>query len=160
MTGRAIGHSFDLVFLDEAAPKRKLVFFRFPLHVEDVLARADELLRRPVAFQAPLHVEGVYLPHQGHLIHLAVTGYASDALPDVDAVIEIGEIRKVVHSRPLQRLPGPEVSLTGSNIGLSVQIWEWQLIQVSIGGISANAAVSTLAWQYRQSMPKPFTWCL
>ena len=41
-----------------------------------------------------------------------------------------------------------------------VQICEWHVMQVSVGGSPAYAEVSTLVWQYRQSTPSSFTWCL
>ena len=50
-----------------------------------------------------------------------------------------------------------KLARTGSSIGLSAQICEWQLMQVSVGGIPAKAEVSTEVWQYRQSMPIPLT---
>src|SRR5713226_5226958 len=40
------------------------------------------------------------------------------------------------------------------------QICEWHVMQVSVGGRPAKCDVSTLVWQYRQSMPSSFTWCL
>ena len=36
---------------------------------------------------------------------------------------------------------------TGSSIGLSVQICEWQVMHVSVGGIPANDDFSTDVWQ-------------
>ena len=48
---------------------------------------------------------------------------------------------------------------TGSSIGLSAQICEWQVIQVLVGGRPAKAVSSTVVWQGRQSMPRPRTWC-
>jgi len=33
-------------------------------------------------------------------------------------------------------------------------------MQVFVGGRPANAVSSTDEWQYRQSMPRPPTWCL
>jgi hypothetical protein len=32
-------------------------------------------------------------------------------------------------------------------------------MQVVVGGMPANAEVSTEVWQYRQSIPTPPTWC-
>src|SRR6202158_2993670 len=37
-----------------------------------------------------------------------MTGCAADALVDMNTVIEVYEIRQVVHAGPLQRLPAPE----------------------------------------------------
>ena len=36
---------------------------------------------------------------------------------------------------------------TGSSIGLSVQICEWHVMHVSVGGMPANDDVSTDVWQ-------------
>jgi hypothetical protein len=43
-------------------------------------------------------------------------------------------------------------------VGLSDQIWEWQFMQVVVGGIPATAVDSAVVWQYRQSSPIPPTW--
>jgi hypothetical protein len=40
-----------------------------------------------------------------------------------------------------------KLSRTGSSVGLSDQICEWQFMQVLVGGMPAVAEVSTLAWQ-------------
>src|SRR5260370_450826 len=61
-----------------------------------------------MAVQAPLHLQGVLGVHEGHLIHASVTTFATYAFIYVNAVVEIHEIRKIVHARPLQRLAGAE----------------------------------------------------
>ena len=33
-------------------------------------------------------------------------------------------------------------------------------MQIAVDGMPALADFSTLVWQYRQSMPRPVTWCL
>jgi len=40
-----------------------------------------------------------------------------------------------------------------------VQIWRWQFMQVDDGGRPAKFERSTEVWQYRQSRPRPATWC-
>jgi hypothetical protein len=35
----------------------------------------------------------------------------------------------------------------GSSIAALVQIWEWQVMQVAIGGNPARGLISTLEWQ-------------
>ena len=47
----------------------------------------------------------------------------------------------------MHRLTGPILSRTGSSIGLSFQICEWQLMQISVAGMPAKADVSTVVWQ-------------
>src|SRR3954468_12448897 len=55
-------------------------------------------------------------------------------------------------------LPLRKLSRTGSRNGLVEKIWEWQFMHVFVGGMPANDEVSTLEWQYRQSIPLPATW--
>ena len=44
------------------------------------------------------------LLHQRHLVDAPVAGLAADALLHVDAVVEVDEVRQVVHAHPVQRL--------------------------------------------------------
>jgi len=60
----------------------------------------------PVTVDAPLHVEVRCLPGERHPVHPAVTGFATHAFVHVNAVVEIDEIRKIVHTIPLQRNAG------------------------------------------------------
>src|SRR5580692_9282813 len=53
-----------------------------------------------MAIQAPLHVERVGFPGQRHLGYLSVASGAADTFTDVDAVIEVDEIRQRIHARP------------------------------------------------------------
>src|SRR5262249_58211885 len=65
---------------------------------------ADVALRVAVAVQAPFHVQRGLLPRQRHLVDRPVTGRAADALLDMDAVVEIGELGQVVDAHPGDRL--------------------------------------------------------
>ena len=56
-----------------------------------------------MAIQTPFHAEGFGFPHQGHPVDPTVTGFAADPLVDMNAVIEINEIRNVVHTDPFDR---------------------------------------------------------
>src|SRR4051794_32482123 len=67
-----------------------------PGHVEDLVARPDEVLRPAVAVQAPLHQERVLLEDEVHLVDPPVAGGAADPLGHVDAVVEEDEARQVV----------------------------------------------------------------
>jgi hypothetical protein len=65
--------------------------------------------RRPwiaMAIDAPLHVERLSSPHQWHRIHATMTGHTSDPFRDVNAVIEVNEIREIVHPIPSNGLAG------------------------------------------------------
>ena len=50
-----------------------------------------------------------------------------------------------------------KLARTGSRKGESEKICEWQFMHVFVGGMPANADVSTDVWQYRQSIPLPAT---
>src|SRR5687767_10500817 len=52
-----------------------------------------------------------------------------------------------------------QLARTGSRISALVHTCEWQVMHVLVDGIPANFAFSTVAWQYRQSIPSPDTWC-
>jgi len=64
---------------------------------------ADELRWISMATQAPFHMERVLSPHQRHLLHGTMTCFTGHSLPNVNAVVEVNEVRKVVHSGPPDR---------------------------------------------------------
>ena len=78
------------------------------IHSENVFTLADVLCRIPMTIETPFHIERGMLRHQGHAIHLPVAGLTAHTLSDMNAVIEINEIRKVVDSSPGDRLACPE----------------------------------------------------
>ena len=100
---RAVGELAGLhaVFGDELRPQAFLVGWILVVHVKDLVAWADVLGGIAVAIETPLHIQGFGFPHQGHLIDWAVAGLAANALVDVDAVVEIGEVGQVVDAIPL-----------------------------------------------------------
>ena len=59
-------------------------------------------------------------------------------------VDEVGQVVDRVHSIDLSVR---KLARTGSSIGLSTQICEWQFMQVLVGGMPANDGVSTEVWQ-------------
>ncbi len=79
---------------------------RLVSHIEDLVARAKVFTLIAMATQAPLHLQRCVLIHKGHLIYRAVTGVTADALGDVNAVIEVNEIRELIDPGPLQRFAG------------------------------------------------------
>jgi hypothetical protein len=72
-------------------------------HDEDLIARAQEPGGLPMTVQAPFHVKGLIPPHQLHLVHLPMARDAADTFVNMDAVIEIDKIRKIVNSCPRDR---------------------------------------------------------
>ena len=109
MTGRATG---ELVDCSDFVLRHKLLadFFliggRLPLHVENLVFGTNVLGRIAMTIEAPLHIQRRGLEYQGHLIDRAMTRGATDALIDVDAVIEIDVIGEPVNLDPLDRLIG------------------------------------------------------
>src|SRR5215469_12371661 len=77
---------------------------RLVAHVENLIARAEILLRSAMAPQAPLHLQAFLLVHQRHGIDRAVTGVAADSFSHMNAVVEIHEVGELVDAHPLQRL--------------------------------------------------------
>src|SRR5689334_13562468 len=104
----AVGKALDVVFLHELSSELFLVRRRFISHVEDLIARPEKLLRIAMTLDTPVHVERVRLVRERHQVDSSVARSTADALVDVNAVIEIDEIRKVVNARPRQRLTGAE----------------------------------------------------
>ena len=94
----------DVVFLSQFTAYDILVARRLPFHVRDVFLFPQNLFRRAVTFETPLHLQRSFVPDAGHQVNSTVTGRTTYAFVDVDAVIEIGEIRQVVYARPLDRL--------------------------------------------------------
>ena len=93
----------DVILPNELFALGGLIRRRLPVHVVNFRARPDEILRLAVTFQAPLHVKRLCPICDWHLIHLAMTGRATNSFRDVNTVIEIGEVRQIVHAVPSQR---------------------------------------------------------
>ena len=72
-----------------------------PFHIRDLVFRAQYRFGIAVTLQAPFHMQRIDVPHQRHQVYTTVAGRTTDAFIDVNAVVEIGKIGKVVHSRPL-----------------------------------------------------------
>ena len=78
-----------------------LIAWSFPIHVEHLIERAEDLLGIAVAAQTPLHQERRGLKHERHLVDGAVARGTAHALVHVNAVIEVNEIRQPVNPDPL-----------------------------------------------------------
>src|SRR5208282_6054938 len=86
-------------------------------HVEHLVARAQKFFRRTVAVEAPLHLQRCLLVHEGHLVHGPVAVVAANAFGDMNAVVEIDEVRQLIDARPLERLAGPVARANGLKHG-------------------------------------------
>ena len=56
-----------------------------------------------MAVETPLHMHRVNFAHQGHAIDASMTALAADSFGDVDAVIEVNEIRHIMNAGPFER---------------------------------------------------------
>src|SRR5262245_55205036 len=59
-----------------------------------------------MTLQAPLHVQRTRLPHQGHGIHLPMTGDTPNSFFYMDAMVKIHKVRQVMDARPDNGLAG------------------------------------------------------
>jgi hypothetical protein len=81
---------------------------RFGVAHRKHFAQRPHMLRRvAMASQAPLHFQRRCAPQHRHLVDPAMAFDAGHALVDMDAVIEIDEIRQVMHPIPADRLLVP-----------------------------------------------------
>ena len=80
--------------------------------------------------ETPSHAERLLLFDHFHLTQVAMTGGASDAFGDMNAVIEIGIIGKFVHFYPLHRLAGG-VAFTNRKEFLA--LWKNERVAVHAG---------------------------
>ena len=93
-----------MTLLRESLADFFLVVRWLPVHVVDVFGLlAQHRFGIPVTVQAPLHQQSVRLKNERHLVHGSVAGAASNAFIHMNAVVEIGKIRKPVDFYPLDR---------------------------------------------------------
>src|ERR1700674_5728620 len=111
MTGRATGQNvrfLNVILLLPGHSVRDLGFCaisRPPLHVENLFFWSHEILRSSMTLKTPFHLQRIRLRHYRHLIDSAMASRTAHAFIDVNRMIEIGKVRKIVHPDPLQRLP-------------------------------------------------------
>lgn len=104
MTSKAISYRsriLDVIFRYQLASQIFLIRRVLIVNIEDLGFWPDELFRVPVTVHAPVHVEVVHAVSERHLIHLSMASGAPDSFVDVNAVIEINEVGKIVDANPL-----------------------------------------------------------
>jgi hypothetical protein len=109
MTRRAtlqLPYTLNLVFRRQALADFRLIRGSFPVHIENLITRAQYRFRIAMTVQAPMHEQRRSLKHQRHLINFAVTRRAANALIHVNAVIEINVIREAMYAHPLDGFVG------------------------------------------------------
>lgn len=106
MTSNAVREPLNFVIGDELWSDLVLIRSRSHIrHVEHLFTGPHISFRIAMAFNAPLHVESIDLINERHLVNTAVAGGAANAFADMNAVIEIHKIGKVVNASPLERFP-------------------------------------------------------
>jgi len=124
MTGRAarqLGRGPKVVRLSQLCADFRLIIRSFPVHVENLVFRAKDLFGTAMAIEAPLHQQRVGLEYQRHLIDLPVAGRATNALVDMNAVIEVDEISQAVNFDPLDGFVAAIAFANGLEVGSVVE---------------------------------------
>jgi hypothetical protein len=116
---RNIHRATQVVFMRQILPQLHLVGVAFPIHldgqsgcwllvthIKNLLAGPQIFFRPAMTLNTPLHLQRCVIKHQRHAIHRAVAGIASHALINVNAVIEINKVGKIIHPIPDQRFAG------------------------------------------------------
>ena len=103
MAHAAIGElpGVNVIIRDEFFPERELIG-RCPIQIENLVARTNIFFRGAMTIETPFHVKRVGLPGERHLIELAMTRDAANAVTNMDAVVEKNEIRRVRDAIPRQ----------------------------------------------------------
>jgi hypothetical protein len=96
----------NVIFPNELPAKLELIRRGNIVDIEDFGFGPDVSFRFPVTVDTPVHIQSVDAVRQRHLIHLAVTGGASYAFIDVNAVVEEDEIGQIVDAHPFDGPPG------------------------------------------------------
>lgn len=107
MTYRAVHEvaTIDVIGAQQLRAESVLVG-RSPVEIEYLVRGTQVPSGVSVAVEAPAHGEWRHAPRQRHLIDRSVTTGAADTLADVNAVVEVSEVRQPVDPLPLQRNPG------------------------------------------------------
>ena len=77
-------------------------------HVEHLIARPQFLCRIAVAVDAPLHLQRRMVERQGHAVDSSMAGVAPHSFINMNAVIEVDKIGKVIDTVPDERLAAAE----------------------------------------------------
>src|SRR5438105_2022701 len=75
----------------------------FSRRVDVLASNLDKAFRMAMALKTPLHEECVFTPRHRHLINRSVAGRTTNSPSNVNAVIEVNEVRQIVHTSPFQR---------------------------------------------------------
>ena len=104
MAGRAVAARLDVkLFLHCLAVSKRQVSEGVEREIGDLADWAQIVGRIAVALKAPAHGERRLLIDDFHRVNATVAADAADAAIHMRAVIEVREVRQLVHARPLDR---------------------------------------------------------
>ena len=103
MASRTIFRRINILACSKQLANFGLIRRRYPGHVGDFGNRPEIRFRIAMALQTPAHAKHFFLLNYFHLSNIAVTGDTANSGVYMNAVIKIGEIRKVVNPSPFQR---------------------------------------------------------
>jgi hypothetical protein len=92
------GH--DTILFNQLGSKRGLVFRRGISHGVNLIERANEVSRVAVAVDAPGHVKRFRFYSRRHLVDPAVAGFATNPFVDMDVMVKVNMIRKLINLVP------------------------------------------------------------
>lgn len=103
MTCGTTGETLYVIGFNELLAQTDLVGGRCVRHIKHFVVRPEIAFRVTMTIETPFHRQRLALPRKRHLIDPSMTGGATDAFADVNAVIEIDILGKIVYSRPSDR---------------------------------------------------------
>src|SRR5580700_1378619 len=93
VTRVTINQRLDLVLFHQFSPLYELIEGRFPIDTKHGFTGTEVLFGLPMTVHTPAHLQCRVLPRQRHVADRTVTGGAPHAFVNVDAVVEVHELR-------------------------------------------------------------------
>src|SRR5579884_2405072 len=94
----------DQIMSEQHSSLRTLIRRRRPIGIEHFGWGPQVWRRIAVAIQTPTHGQWRRLPHQRHAIDFTMTRRTPDAFGDMNGMIEVNVIGKLIHFVPVNRL--------------------------------------------------------
>lgn len=94
---------FDVVLLHQLFAERNLILWRSVFEIVNLFYRSNEFFRLTMAIETPRHLQRALLPDERHHVDVAVADLARHAFLDMNAVVEVRKIRKIVNAVPFER---------------------------------------------------------
>src|SRR5882672_2594075 len=107
VTGRAALQRFDAHMFNQFFAFDRLQMRGFnavraprPTQIRDFVRRADVRRRVTMAVEAKTHAQGFVMAHFVHLVNAAMALHATDAARDMDGMVEINVVGRLVNLHP------------------------------------------------------------